>query len=64
MLIESCRSLRRRPIGNAPGGIHARPVACQCCELHPRVDRLDLPTVSLSSFVGGVKPASPVPLEE
>jgi hypothetical protein len=64
MLVESCRSLRSRPVGKTPGGMHARPVACQNCTLHPRVDALDLPTVTLANFVRGMKPAAPSPHEE
>ena len=64
MLVESCRTLRLRPIGKTPGGVHARPIACQHCQLHPRVDALDLPTVTLAKFVSGIKPASPTPHEE
>lgn len=64
MLVESCQALRQRPVGKTPGGVHARPMACDRCDLHARVDALDLPTVPLASFLKGIKPASPYPAEE
>lgn len=58
MLTEACRTLRARPVGKTPGGVNARPPACEDCALSRRVDACDVPTVTLDAYLKGILPAN------
>ncbi len=57
MRTSNCRKLRRRPVGKAAAGLQPRLRACEQCTLYPLVDADQVPTVTLSAFLGGDKPA-------
>jgi hypothetical protein len=53
---SDCTSLRSRPVGRAPAGAQPRLKACEFCTMYPLVESLEVPTVSLSAYIGGERP--------
>ena len=56
MRTDNCAKLRKRPTGKAPAGAQPKLRACESCSMYPLVDKLYVPTVSLSDYLGGNKP--------
>jgi len=54
--INTCKNLRERPVGKAPAGAPPKLIACEKCDMHPLVDLVKVPTVTLDAYLGGSKP--------
>lgn len=57
MSIGNCNELRSRPTGKAAIGAQPRLMACERCSMYPMVDKNKVPTVTLTEYLGGTKPA-------
>ena len=58
MRTDNCIKLRKRPVGKVPAGAQPKLRACERCSMYPLVDTLTLPTVSLTQYLAGRKPAA------
>lgn len=56
MRIDDCQGLRERPLKKGPNGRQSRLKACEFCTMHPLVDSLEVPTVSLEAYLDGARP--------
>jgi len=58
MSLHNCADLRNRPTGKAAAGAQPKMIACERCEMFKMVDKNKVPTVTLTEYLGGVKPGS------
>lgn len=54
--VNTCKSLRDRPVGKAPAGSPPKLIACEKCNMHPLVDMIKVPLVTLEAYLGGSRP--------
>ena len=54
--VNTCKSLRDRPVGKAPAGAPPKLIACEKCNMHPLVDIAKVPLVTLEAYLGGSRP--------
>ncbi len=54
--VNTCKSLRERPVGKAPAGAPPKLIACEKCNMHPLVDIAKVPLVTLEAYLGGSRP--------
>jgi len=54
--VNTCKSLRERPVGKAPAGAPPKLIACEKCNMHPLVDMVKVPLVTLEAYLGGSRP--------
>jgi hypothetical protein len=54
--VNTCKSLRDRPVGKAPAGSPPKLIACEKCNMHPLVDMAKVPLVTLEAYLGGSRP--------
>lgn len=57
MRTDNCEKLRKRPTGKVPAGAQPKLRACEGCTMYPLVDKDKVPTVTLTEYLGGQKPA-------
>ena len=57
MSLSNCSDLRNRPTGKAAAGTQPKMIACERCEMFKMVDKNKVPTVTLTEYLGGVKPS-------
>ena len=56
MSVHNCSELRNRPIGKAAAGAQPKMIACERCEMFKMVEKNKVPTVTLTEYLGGLKP--------
>ena len=54
--VNTCKSLRERPVGKAPAGAPPKLIACEKCNMHPLFDMAKIPLVTLEAYLGGSRP--------
>ncbi len=58
MSISNCVNLRDRPVGKAAAGSQPKMIACERCEMFKLVDKNKVDTVTITEYLGGVRPPS------
>ena len=58
MSISNCMGLRDRPMGKAAAGAQPKMIACERCEMFKLVDKNKVETVTITEYLGGVRPQS------
>ena len=58
MSISNCMDLRGRPTGKAAAGSQPKLIACERCNMFKLVDKNKVETVTVTEYLGGVRPES------
>jgi len=57
MSMSNCNGLRDRPVGKAAAGTQPKLMACEKCDMFKMVEKNKVPTVSITEYLSGTKPA-------